>query len=198
MNSIWTLSNKLPNFETLCCDYKTDVLIIGGGICGILCGYILQSKGVDCAIIEADRKLCRNIDCDFKDCDSFVYSLDSRKNIENELNALTKIGCPAIYVDKPGLPFRTKGAVCIRNQAQFNPLKFICSIAENLKIFENTRALEIKSGEVVTDKGLSFREYNGLLLLGGGSHRTGKNGGGPQVLSDFAKMHFPEAIEVCS
>lgn len=55
MNSIWTLSKKLPNFETLCGDYKTDVLIIGGGICGILCGYILQSKGVNCAIIEADR-----------------------------------------------------------------------------------------------------------------------------------------------
>ena len=26
------------------------------------------------------------------------------------------------------------------------------------------------------DKGLSFRNFNNLLLLGGGSHRTGKKG----------------------
>lgn len=45
-------------------------------------------------------------------------------------------------------------------------------------------------------KGLSFRNYNGLLLLGGGSHRTGKKGGGWTELQDFAKRHYPHARQV--
>lgn len=44
--------------------------------------------------------------------------------------------------------------------------------------------------------GLSFRNYGNLLLLGGGSHRTGKQGGNWQELSEFAHRHFPDAKEV--
>ena len=45
------------------------------------------------------------------------------------------------------------------------------------------------------EKGLSFRNYNGLLFLGGGSHRTGKRGGGWQELERFAQRHYPDAKE---
>ena len=44
--------------------------------------------------------------------------------------------------------------------------------------------------------GLSFRSYGGLLLLGGGGHRTGKKGGGWAELSAFAREHYPQAREV--
>ncbi len=44
--------------------------------------------------------------------------------------------------------------------------------------------------------GLSFRNYGDLLLLGGGSHRTGKKGGNWQELADFARKHYPSAKEV--
>lgn len=44
-------------------------------------------------------------------------------------------------------------------------------------------------------KGMSFRNYQDLLLIGGGDHRTGKQGGNWQELSDFAKRHYPNAIE---
>lgn len=37
------------------------------------------------------------------------------------------------------------------------------------------------------DSGLSFRNYGDLLLLGGGGHRTGKNGGNWAELRSFAK-----------
>lgn len=47
-----------------------------------------------------------------------------------------------------------------------------------------------------SDIGLSFRTYGDLLLLGGGSHRTGKKGGNWQELSDFARKHYPNATEV--
>ena len=43
--------------------------------------------------------------------------------------------------------------------------------------------------------GLSFRHYKELLLLGGGGHRTGEQGGGWQELRRFAKRYFPHARE---
>ena len=45
--------------------------------------------------------------------------------------------------------------------------------------------------------GLSFRNYNGMLLLGGGAHRTGKQGGNWAELSAFAHIHYPGSTEVC-
>ena len=43
------------------------------------------------------------------------------------------------------------------------------------------------------DKGLSFRSYGDLLLLGGGGHRTGKQGGCWQELEEFARTHYKNA-----
>ena len=40
-------------------------------------------------------------------------------------------------------------------------------------------------------KGLSFRNQDGLLLLGGGSHRTGKQSRGWESLSAFADANYP-------
>jgi len=42
-------------------------------------------------------------------------------------------------------------------------------------------------------KGLSFRRWGDLLLLGGGGHRTGKQSGSWAELEDFAKKHWPRA-----
>ena len=43
------------------------------------------------------------------------------------------------------------------------------------------------------DKGMSFRNYQDMLLLGGGAHRTGKSGGKWQELENFAAEHYPKA-----
>lgn len=43
------------------------------------------------------------------------------------------------------------------------------------------------------EKGLSFRNYGDLLLLGGGSHRTGKKGGNWIELGKFASKYYPSA-----
>ena len=43
--------------------------------------------------------------------------------------------------------------------------------------------------------GLSFRNADDLLLLGGGDHRTGKKGGNWNELEQFAKAHYPNAVE---
>lgn len=54
VQSLWTDSQKLPNFAKLQGNAKTDTLIIGGGLCGILCAYFLKKAGVDCLLVEAD------------------------------------------------------------------------------------------------------------------------------------------------
>lgn len=47
------------------------------------------------------------------------------------------------------------------------------------------------------EKGMSFRNYQNLLLVGGGDHRTGKRGGGWKELQDFALKHYPDAQLHC-
>lgn len=53
--SVWTDSIEIPQFESLNGDRKTDVLIIGGGLCGLLCAYFLQRAGIDYILVEGDR-----------------------------------------------------------------------------------------------------------------------------------------------
>ncbi len=42
-------------------------------------------------------------------------------------------------------------------------------------------------------KGVSIRSFDGYLLLGGGTHRTGTGGGGYGVLEEFAAARYPGA-----
>ncbi len=50
--SIWTQDSYLPHFDRLRGDIKTDVLIIGGGICGLLCALALDKAGIDYCLVE--------------------------------------------------------------------------------------------------------------------------------------------------
>ncbi len=47
------------------------------------------------------------------------------------------------------------------------------------------------------ENGVSLRMHGDLLLLGGGGHRTGKQGGGWAYLEEQARKYFPEARIVC-
>ncbi len=191
-------------------------------------------------------RLSRGIDCSFEIRDSYVYSLYDRQRIENELAAMARIGMKAEFSEARELPFSVAGAVRIKDQAQFDPLKFLFAISKDLPIYENTKVTELMPYMAVTnrgeirykklivathfpilnkhglyslklyqhrsyvislkdaqsidgmyvdesDKGLSFRSFGDLLLLGGGGHRTGKDGGGWQELEDFAMKHYKGA-----
>ena len=296
--SIWSETADLPTFEPLRGDVSTDVLIIGGGMAGILCAYLLHQAGVDYVLVEASRicsgitknttakltsqhgliyhkllsrfgveqakfyleanesalaqyrRLCESIPCGFEEQDNYVYALDSRKKLEWEMTALSFLGAPAEFVSDLPLPFSTAGAVRFPQQAQFHPLRFVAGIAKGLHIHEHTVVRELIGTTAVTshgnikaekiivathfpflnkhgsyflklyqhrsyvlalegspkpdgmyvdeaDKGLSFRSYNDLLLLGGGGHRTGKHGGSWAELTAFAMEHYLGAKEVC-
>ena len=296
MKSVWSAKSEAVSFPELQGDVKTDVLIIGGGIAGVLTAYALQERGINCIVVERDRlfsgnthnttakitfqhgliyqdilktygverakqylfanksalekysRLAQNIDCDFEYKDNYVYSVDDREKLEKELEALRRIGFDAELCDSVPLPVDTVGAVRFRNQSQFNPLKFLRVISKNLNLYENTFVHEMRGTVAITDrgkiiadkvvvathfpfinkhgsyfmklyqnrsyvialknaqnvegmyvdeadKGLSFRNYGSLLLLGGGDHRTGKNGGNWSELRSFAGEHYPSAEE---
>ncbi len=95
----------------------------------------------------------RKIECDFEEKAAYVYSLNEIDSLKKEVEAAKKVGINAEFVEKANLPFEIKGAVKFNNQAQFNPLKFLKDISEDLIIYENTRALEIKENLVITNRG---------------------------------------------
>ena len=53
MESIWTSTVTMPHFPPLWGDVRTDVLVIGGGMAGLLCARALQEAGINCAVAEA-------------------------------------------------------------------------------------------------------------------------------------------------
>ena len=292
MDSIWS-KNEIPKFPPLQGDLKTDVLIVGGGMAGLLCAWELNRQGVDYALVEADR-ICRGVtrnttakittqhgkqysrlarqfgteiargyweanqaalermvhlgkalDCGLEQKDSYLYTLEPGA-LDEEMTALDALGISAEYVEEATLPFLVSGAIRIQNQAQFDPLRFAAEIAKGLRIYEHTPAREFAEKRVLTDSGqitaekviiathfpilnkhggyflklyqdrsyvialentggldgmyrdqaaggLSFREARGKLLLGGGSHRTGKPGHGWTGLENQAKVFYPGA-----
>ncbi|MBE7029156.1 MAG: FAD-dependent oxidoreductase [Ruminococcaceae bacterium] len=196
--SIWKDDLKLSNEKELLCDITTDVLIIGGGICGILCAYFLKEKGIDYILTEGERiatkttlnttakitsqhgliytdilkkygkesalkylkvneeailkykEICKNTDCDFEEKYSSVYTLGNIKKLEEELNTLNSLGFDAYFTKETELPFKVKGAINFKGQAQFNPAKFISQISKNLNIYENTYIKKISGNYAYT------------------------------------------------
>lgn len=98
-------------------------------------------------IIDAE-----NIDCDFEFKDAFLYTSDNIQGIEDEYNAAQKLGIDAELVDDIIIPEKIKKALKFKNQAQFNPLKFLRPISEKLTIYENTVALDITEDNIVVTK----------------------------------------------
>jgi len=60
MESVWNKNIRFKKYPSLTEDLETDALIIGGGMCGLLCAYMLKNKGVDCILVEAD-KICGGV-----------------------------------------------------------------------------------------------------------------------------------------
>ncbi len=74
--SVWS-ETKMPEFKSLEGDIKTDVLIIGGGIAGLLCAYKLHNKGVDYILAEGESiagKTTENTTGKITSCHSLIYS----------------------------------------------------------------------------------------------------------------------------
>lgn len=194
------------------------------------------------------QKLCKDVDCDFEIKTNFVYSEKNLRKLEKELDTAQRLGIDMSFTASVPLPIKTVGAVYLKNQAQFNPLKFLYAIARDLNIRQGTFIKKVDGNTAFTDrhkivadhivfathfpfidrhglyfmkmhqsrsyvialenaedvrgmyidesdKGLSFRNYDKLLFIGGSNHRTGKNSAAYEPLRSFAKKHYPTATE---
>ena len=91
------------------------------------------------------------INCDFERQSNFVYTTNPNEvsQIKKEVDVLNALGFPANFVTKTGLPFDVAGAVQFKNQAQFNPIKYLngldkCISKNNGEIFTNTTVTDVK------------------------------------------------------
>jgi len=296
MNSLWSETTKTKPRKTLEQDIEVDVLIIGGGMCGILTAHMLKEKGVKSVVVEAKtigdgvtknttakitaqhgliyadlikkfgeerarmyydsntravekyRKLAENFACDFENKTAYVFSVDDKQQLEHEAKAYDRLGIESKIVETSELPEHTVGALPMKNQAQFHPLKLLYALAEDLEIYEDTFVQSVdknvahtKNGKITAKHivlathyplinipgfyftklyqsrsyviaienvsaldgmyidggkgGYSFRTYDDLLLVGGGSHRTGEEGGNYAKLEFFITKNYPNATE---
>ncbi|MFA5652083.1 MAG: FAD-dependent oxidoreductase [Candidatus Paceibacterota bacterium] len=73
-----------------------------------------------------------NIDCEFTRCSNFVYA--NNKNEENALKKMAKnykkLGVNAEYKENGALKFNNFGYIEFYNQAKFNAIKYITSLAQ--------------------------------------------------------------------
>ncbi len=105
------------------------------------------------------EKLYESIDCDYERRDNYVYSLNNLAIIEKEVSALNRLGVKAELSDAGELPFDIAGAVRVKDQAQFHPLKFLYAIARGLPIYEHTKVLELMPGKAITNHGeISYKK----------------------------------------
>ncbi|PZE19567.1 FAD-dependent oxidoreductase [Paenibacillus xerothermodurans] len=93
------------------------------------------------------------IECDFAEQHAHVYtgSDDSIDKLQAEFKAYEQLGIPGDYLDDTPLPFTTKAAVRMRDQAQFNPIKFLQPLVRYIAehgglIFEYTTAETLEKG----------------------------------------------------
>ncbi len=109
-------------------------------------------------IVESEE-----IDCDFKRCSNYVYAKDDAefKDLKDELEAIKKLGFTGTLKQKPNLHIRSTGYIELKNQAKFNPTKFLSGLVTKAKLlgvqfFEKTEATAITDGKsptVTAEKG---------------------------------------------
>lgn len=107
------------------------------------------------AAIEAYRTIVqeKQIDCDLETVPAFLYSKTDETALKREADAARQLGISASYTTETTLPFAIRGAVRFENQAQFHPLKFLKSIAEELTIYEHTSVQQVCDHTLETNRG---------------------------------------------
>lgn len=129
---------------------------------GLFYTYLVETYGEGFAkdYLSANQEAIENIkniiddekiNCDFERQSNFVYTTTPNEvaQIKKEVDVLNALGFPANFVTKTGLPFDVAGAVQFKNQAQFNPIKYLngltkCISKNNGEIFTNTTVTDVK------------------------------------------------------
>lgn len=90
-----------------------------------------------------------NIDCDYIENDSYIFSVndEDKHKINKEYDFFKKVNIDVKLVDELPITFPCTYGLRVNNTAVFNPVKYINKlvniIKDNIKIYENVRALKI-------------------------------------------------------
>lgn len=105
------------------------------------------------AAIERYERLIKDlcIDCSFTRLPSYLYTTQQPDLLEKEALAASSLGIPCRLTEETTLPFPVKSALRFSNQAQFNPLPFLYTLAEKLTIYENTKVWKVTENQVITE-----------------------------------------------
>ena len=102
------------------------------------------------AAIDEYEKLIKkhSIDCDFERLDSYMYTINQLSRLKKEYYTLIEIGADAEFLKETELlNFPVQGAIKLKRQAQFHPIKFLNSLPKNFEIIENTRVIKVNTKE---------------------------------------------------
>lgn len=113
------------------------------------------------AALKQYRKLIEKekISCDFRNCPSYLYSVQERNRMEKEADAAKRLGLDVHYTTQTELPFPVKAALCYEDQACFHPLKFLNYLAERLDVVERTPVTYVEGNQVLTPHGKIEAEH---------------------------------------
>lgn len=144
----------------------------------------------------------QKIDCDYKQVPAYLYASDQKyeDKFKNEAEIASKFGIKAYFTKNLSLPFPVCGGLCFEDQAQFNPRKYVLSIAEAIPgegsyIFENSRALDIKGNQyytVITDKNKNIKADNVIVA----THSPFYDAGGMYFARIYAEKAYAIAIKM--
>lgn len=99
-----------------------------------------------------------NINCDFTEVSSYLYSKEHSEPLKIEAEAARRLGMDASFTADTEMPFPVRGAVRFGGQARFSPLKFLRAALDGLEVYGGTRALAIEGDRVITPQGsVKFR-----------------------------------------
>lgn len=94
----------------------------------------------------------RNIDCDFRDCTSFLYTAGAPGLLQEEHDVCQAMGMDVFLTQDTELPFPA-AALGLRDQARFHPLKLLSALTEGLTVYEHSRVLEVDGRHIRTGQG---------------------------------------------
>lgn len=113
------------------------------------------------AALSQYRQLIKqeNISCDFRNCPSYLYSVQDKMKLEQETEAAGRLGADVGYTTQTELPFSVEAALRYDNQACFHPLKFLKHLAEKLDIVEDTPVIRVVENQLFTPYGKIEAEH---------------------------------------
>lgn len=154
---------------------------------GLFYNYLLQSVGREEAkqYLEANEQAIFNIrqiiekekiECDLETQNAYIFTQkeDEVQKLKREKQALDYLGFECEFLEKVDLPINEEknqknsiqkpilGAICFKNQAQFNPFLYAQALANKIienkgKIYENSKVIDIKKEDknykIVTEDG---------------------------------------------